>query len=460
MDRVRSGHYLESVSNMATLLVRRDGYWRFVRRVPKEFARLDKRGIVQQSTKIRIADDPRAIRAGRVAEQLSASLESYWHSLADGETATAVQEYEASRAAARKLGIPPPTEDASARTIADLLDRIDKLTGDRAEDRGAVLAVYDAAPKPTITFRQCAEEFIKSHGPAWTNPKHAAQWNSTLAAYAYPILGALPVSQITDTHGTDLMLKVLPPIWHTKTETASRLRGRIEQILDWAKARGYRSGENPARWKGHLDKLLPAKAKIAPVKHHAALPYPDVPAFIKKLRQQPGVAARALEFTILTAARTSEVIGAKRDEIDRKARMWTVPASRMKGKREHRVPLSNAAMTVIGNLPDGEYLFPGRKPGKPMSNMAMLNLLERMGVRGDAVTHGFRSAFRDWGSEVSDYPNELLEMAIAHVVGDKVEAAYRRGDLLTKRHQLMADWEAFCNGKADQRKSRRAQARA
>lgn len=431
---------------MATSLVRRDGYWRFVRRVPKEFTHLDKRGIVQQSTKIRIADDPRAIRASKVAEQLNASLESYWHSLAHGETATAIQEYEASRNAARKLGISPPIDDPAKRTIHALLDRIEKLTGQHVDDRAAVLAVYDAVPKPAITFRECAEDFIKSHRPAWKNPKHAAQWDSTLAEYAYPTLGSLPISQITDTHGTDLMLKVLPPIWHSKTETASRLRGRIEQILDWAKVRGYRSGENPARWKGHLDKLLPAKGKIAPIKHHAALPYPDVPAFIKKLRKQPGIAARALEFTILTAARTSEVIGAKRDEIDKKARMWTVPASRMKGKREHRVPLSDTAMAIIKGLPDdGEYLFPGRKPGKPMSNMAMLNLLERMGMREKAVTHGFRSAFRDWGSEVGNYPNELLEMAIAHVVSDKVEAAYRRGDLLKKRHQLMAEWDAFCS---------------
>ena len=457
--RLRSDN-LELVGGMATFLVRRDGFWRFVRRVPMEYAQLDRRGIVQQSTKVRIADDPRAIRAGKVAERLNASLESYWRSLADGETATAVREYEASRAAARKLGISPPIEDASARTIAELLDRIDKLTGERAEDRSAVVAVYDAVPKPAITFRQCAEQFIELHGPSWSNPKHAAQWTSTLATYAYPVMGALSVSHITDAHGTDLMLKVLSPIWHSKTETASRLRGRVEQILDWARVRGYRSGENPARWKGHLDKLLPAKSKIAPVKHHAAMPYSDVPAFMQRLRAEQGMAARALEFTILTAGRTGEVLGARRSEIDRKARMWVIPAERMKAKREHRVPLSDAALAIIDAASEGEYLFPGAKLGKPLSNMAMTMLLDRMGIRAQVTTHGFRSTFRDWGSEKTDYPNELLEMAIAHAVGDKVEAAYRRGDMLAKRHRLMADWEAFCNGKSRRPKQRHRQAHA
>ncbi|MFZ3353128.1 MAG: site-specific integrase [Xanthobacteraceae bacterium] len=443
---------------MASFLVRRDGYWRFARRVPKEYTHLDQRGIVQQSTKIRIADDPRCIRAGEVARRLNAGLEAYWQGLADGNTGAALRDYEAARATARKLGMAPPIEDASGRTIAELLDRIEKLSGDRAEDRASVLAVYDAAPMPAVTFRQCAKQFIESHGPSWSNSKHAGQWNATLEAYAYPVLGELAASQISDAYGTDLVLKVLQPIWYAKTETASRLRGRIEQILDWAKVRGYRSGENPARWKGHLDKLLPSKSKIAPVKHHAAMPYADVPAFIRDLRKQPGIAARALEFTILTAARTSEVIGAKPGEIDKAARMWTVPASRMKGRREHRVPLSGAAMAIIDGSPNDEYLFPGRKSGKPLSNMAMLNLLDRMGMRDQAVTHGFRSTFRDWGAETGNYPNELLEMAIAHVVGDKVEAAYRRGDQLTKRHQLMADWESFCSG--TRRQQRRGQARA
>jgi integrase len=432
---------------VADYLVKRDGFWRYVRRVPKEYATLDQRGIVQQSTKIRVADDPRAIRAQKVAGQMNQSLESFWRDMVDSETTDAVRDYETSRNAARKLNISPPVDDPAKRTIAELLDRIEKLTGQRADDRGAVLAVYDAAPKPPLTFRQCAERYIEAQKPGWSNEKHAAQWKATLKTYAYPVIGNVRVSQIINGHGTELMMKVLEPIWYSKTETANRLRGRIEKVLDWAKARGYRDGENPARWKGHLDKLLPPRGKVAPVKHHPAMPFVDVPAFIKELRDQDGIAPRALEFAILTAARTSEVIGATRSEIDLEARMWTVPAERMKGRRIHRVPLCDSAIRIIKAMPaDGEFLFPGGKPGKPLSNMALLKTLERMGVRDDAVTHGFRSAFRDWGSEVGNYPNELLEMAIAHAVSDKVEAAYRRGDLLKKRHQLMADWDAFCSG--------------
>ena len=433
---------------MADYTVKRDGLWRFVRRVPKEYAALDPRKIVQHSTGVRIGDDPRGMRARKIADNLNAALEAHWRNLVEGQNADAVRNYEAARQAARRLRISEPIADAAQRTIAELLDRIEKLEGKRADDRAAVLAVYDAAPKPGINFRQCAERYIEAHKPGWSNPKHASQWSSTLATYAYPIIGNVAVDKIgANGDGTDLIMRVLTPIWYTKTETASRVRGRIESILDWAKARGYRDGENPARWKGHLDKLLPAKGKVAPVKHHAALPYVDVPGFMEKLRAVEGTAARALEFTILTAARTSEVILAKRSEIDLKARMWTVPASRMKGRREHRVPLSDSAIAIIKAMPaDAEYLFPGAKPGKPMSSMAMQMTLRRMGLADQAVTHGFRSTFRDWGAETGSYPNELLEMAIAHVVDNKVEAAYRRGDMLAKRHQLMRDWESFCNG--------------
>ena len=361
----------------------------------------------------------------------------------------AVRDYETALNAAKKMRLSSPIDDPTMRTIAELLDRIEKLSGSRAEDRASVLAVYDAAPKPDMTFRQCTERYIDAHRPGWSNPKHAAQWQATLATYAYPVIGGVPVKKIgANGEGTDLIMKVLEPIWYIKTETASRVRGRIEAILDWAKARGYRDGENPARWKGHIDKLLPAKAKVAPVKHHSALPYPDVPEFMAKLRQQEGIAARALEFTILTAARTSEVLLAKRTEVDRKARMWIVPAERMKARKEHRVPLCDAAMGIIDAMRgNSEFIFPGAKRGGPMSNMAMTMLLDRMGVRPQATTHGFRSAFRDWGAEATRYPNEQLEMAIAHTVSNKVEAAYRRGDLLNKRHKLMADWEAFCNSR-------------
>jgi integrase len=430
---------------MADYTVKRDGLWRFVRRVPKEYAALDQRKIVQHSTGVRVADDPRGIRARKIADNLNAALEAHWRDLVENRNAQAVRNYEAARQAARRLRISEPIADAAQRTIAELLDRIERLERKR-DDRAAVLAVYDAAPKPGITFRQCAERFIEAHKPGWSNPKHAGQWSATLATYAYPVISDVAVDKIgANGDGTDLIMRVLRPIWYTKTETASRVRGRIEAVLDWAKAHGYRGGENPARWKGHLDKLLPAKGKVAPVKHHAALPYADVPDFMAKLRAVEGTAARALEFTILTAARTSEALLAKRSEIDLAPRMWTVPAWRMKARKPHRVPLSDSAIAIIKAMPaDSEYLFPGAKPGRPLSNMSMQMTLRRMGVADQVVTHGFRSTFRDWASEMTDYPNEVQEMAIAHTVGDKVEAAYRRGDLLCKRHALMADWQSFC----------------
>jgi integrase len=236
---------------------------------------------------------------------------------------------------------------------------------------------------------------------------------------------------------------VLDPIWYTKPTTAMRVRGRIEKVLDWAKVQGYREGDNPARWRGHLDSVYPTKEKLAPVKHHAALPYPDIPAFMGKLRAVDSVTARSLEFAILTAARSSEVLYARWSEIDEEGRMWTVPADRMKMRRPHRQPLTDRAMVILQALPkDGDLIFPGERKGRPLDHKAMQRVLERIGV--DAVPHGFRSAFRDWGAEIGDYPNELLELALAHAVGDRVEAAYRRGDMLAKRRELMADWAAFC----------------
>ena len=432
---------------MADYLVKREGMWRFVRRVPLEYAKLDPRGIVQQSTKVRIADDPRAVRARQVANGMNAALETYWRDLAESDSAQAVRDYEAARHAARRMRLSEPIADAAKRTIAELLERIEKLEGKRADDRPSVLAVYDAAPKPSITFQQCAESYIEAHRPGWSNPKHAAQWAATIETYAYPTLGNVAVDKIgSNGDGTDLILKVLQPIWYAKTTTAARVRGRIESVLDWAKARGYRDGENPARWKGHLDKLLPATAKVRPVKHHAALPYADVPSFMAKLRKMEGTPARALEFTILTAGRTSEIVKAKRSEVDLKARMWTIPAARMKARKEHRVPLSNSAIAIIKAMPaESEYLFPSAKAGKPTSVTAMQKTMRRMGFTDQAVTtHGFRSAFRDWGAEEKNYPNELLEMAIGHTVGNQAEAAYRRGDMLQKRHALMRDWERYC----------------
>ena len=244
---------------------------------------------------------------------------------------------------------------------------------------------------------------------------------------------------------TGLVLRVLEPIWSKKPETASRVRGRVERILDYARVRGYRSGENPARWRGHLDKLLPSALNRKTREHYAALPYDELPAFMKDLRGQGGNAARALELLILTTARTSEVIGCEPEkEIDRKKAVWTIPAGRMKAGKEHRVPLSPQAVTVIEAQPAGRYLFSGGKEGAPLSNMAMLELLRRMG-RGDLTVHGFRSTFRDWAAECTAYPGEVCEMALAHAIGDRVEAAYRRGDLFEKRRLLMLDWANYCD---------------
>jgi integrase len=317
------------------------------------------------------------------------------------------------------------------------LDGRDPIEARRAE---RMRVKFDAATG--MTFTACAERYIASHKAGWRNPKHAAQWPSTLKTYAYPVFGALPVQSVD----VGLVMKAVEPIWTEKPETASRVRGRIESVLDWAMARGYRQGDNPARWRGHLENLLPKKSKVRRVEHHAALPYPEIASFMNELRQQEGVAARALEFAILIAARTGEVIGARWDEIDFAERQWTVPSSRMKAGKDHRVPLTDAALAVLEDMQairSGDFIFPGGKANRPLSNMAFLMLLRRMG-RGDLTAHGFRSSFRDWAAERTNFPAEVAEMALAHTVGDKVEAAYRRSDLFQKRRQLMDAWERHC----------------
>jgi integrase len=322
-----------------------------------------------------------------------------------------------------------------------LLDGIDPI-----EARNAERAAKRLEAAKAMTFRECAEHYIASHKAGWRNPKHAAQWPSTLAAYVYPVFGSLPVQAVD----VGLVMKAIEPIWTEKPETASRVRGRIESVLDWATARGYRQGDNPARWRGHLDALLPAKTKVRRVEHHAALPYARLPAFMTELRQQEGVGARALEFAILTAGRTKEVIGAPWSEIDLERRLWTIPAERMKGHREHKVPLSAPALAVLEAMRDvreGDFVFPGGKAERPLSNMAFLMLLRRMG-RGDLTAHGFRSTFSDWCAEQTNFPSEVREMALAHTVGDKVEAAYRRGDLFEKRRQLAEAWARYCTAPA------------
>jgi integrase len=316
------------------------------------------------------------------------------------------------------------------------IDPIEARRAKQAEDR--------LAAATAMTFQECAERYIEAHRAGWKNPKHAKQWPSTLETYVYPTFSALPV-QVVD---VGLVMKVLEPIWKTKPETASRVRGRIESILDWATARGYRKGENPARWRGHLDKLLPARGKVQKVKHHPALPYFEIGDFITALREQEGTAARALEFLILTATRTGEVIGGRWDEFDPEKKVWTIPGDRMKAAKEHRVPLSGRALAIVDEMKaervnEHPFVFPGGRPGRPLSNMAMLKLLERMG-RGDLTAHGFRSSFRDWAAEMTLFPTEVAEMALAHTVSDKVEAAYRRGDMFQKRRELMEAWARYC----------------
>jgi integrase len=293
-----------------------------------------------------------------------------------------------------------------------------------------------------MTFRQCAEAYIDAHKASWKNEKHAAQWPSTLETYAYPVIGNLSVQSVD----VALIRKILDPIWNQKTETASRLRGRIETVLDWATVAGYSKGDNPARWRGHLDKMLPGRAKVQKVQHHAALPYSQVGAFMAALREQDSTAAAALEFAVLTAARTGEVIGATWNEIDLDAGVWTIPAERMKAKKEHRVPLPRPALALLKRLHkarSGRYVFPGLKSDAALSNMAMLQVLRRMG-RADLTVHGFRSTFRDWAAEQTNFPREVCEQSLAHSLPDKVEAAYRRGDLFEKRCKLMDAWASFC----------------
>jgi integrase len=309
---------------------------------------------------------------------------------------------------------------------------------DPIEQRNAELRQRRLEMAKHVTFRECGEEYIAAHQAGWRNAKHRGQWSSTLLTYAYPTIGDLPVSAID----TPVVLKCLEPIWKTKPETANRLRGRIESILNWAAVRGLRSENNPARWRGHLNKILPAPGKIKPVRHHTAMPYADLPLLMMQLRAQQDLSARALELTILTALRTGEVISARSIEIDFAAKIWTIPAERMKAGREHRVPLSKRAIEILDGLPRGKYLFSGRD-ARPLSNMAMLKILQPMG-HSDVTVHGFRSTFRDWAAETTSYPNHVVEMALAHAIGDKVEAAYRRGDLFIKRRHLMEDWAKYC----------------
>ena len=339
------------------------------------------------------------------------------------------------------LGGFPDVPLVDARAAARAARQLIREGKDPIAEARAAASALRASRLKEVTFEQATVSYIAAHEAGWRNVKHAQQWRNTLATYAYPVIGALVVRDIDLPH----ILAILEPIWAAKTETATRLRGRIEQVLDWATARGYRAGPNPARWRGHLDKLLARPSKVADVEHHAALPFAALGEFMQRLRAANGMGARALEFAILTAARSGEVRGATWAEIDLQAAVWTVPGSRMKMGREHRAPLSPQALALLKALPrmaGTDLVFPAPRGGI-LSDMTLSAVLRRMKVA--AVPHGFRSSFRDWASERTNYPRDVAEMALAHAIGDKVEAAYRRGDLFEKRKLMMADWARFCD---------------
>lgn len=342
------------------------------------------------------------------------------------------------------IGPFPVVSLAQAREKAAEIRRILRVEGlDPLQLRQANRLSQKLEQAKSVTFRTCAEKFISTNRVAWKNEKHTWQWTRTLELYAYPTMGDLPVGEID----TALVLKALQPIWDTATVTATRVRGRIERIVQYAITAGFRQGDNPARWKGHLENLLPKPSRVAKVRNQPALPWADIPAFMARLRAVDSIPARALEFTILSAARSGETLGARWSEIDMDARLWTVPPERIKSKREHRVPLSERAIAILEMMlpwrkTADNFVFPGARPSQPLSNMSMLMLLRRMG-RSDITAHGFRSTFRDWAAETTNTTREVAEMALAHVIPSKVEAAYRRGDLLEKRRALMDAWAVY-----------------
>jgi integrase len=338
------------------------------------------------------------------------------------------------------LGSYPTTQLASARDRArSIRDQIFAGNDPSVAKREAKSALVAAKAK-SVTFKKLAEQYIEQHESGWSNSKHAGQWVSTLETYAFPTCGSMVVSEIT----TPVVLKILEPMWSNKTETASRLRGRIEAVLDYAIAKGLREGPNPARWKGHLSLTLPAKRRVSPIVHHKAIPAKEMPTFYYALNEMDGTASRALEFLTLTAARSGEVRGMLWDEVDLKAKIWTIPPERMKAKREHRVPLSPSAIAILNILKRdamSPVVFEGGKSGKPLSDMALTAVMRRMNL--DAVPHGLRSSFRNWIAEETAFPNEVAEMALAHAIGNAVEAAYRRGDLFEKRRKMMDEWAYY-----------------
>lgn len=334
-----------------------------------------------------------------------------------------------------KVGLAQAREEArKARLLVQ--QGIDPL-----EDRAAKEAQSKAVQASNRTFKECMADYIESHKDSWRSEKHCKQWEATLLEYACPHFGKLNVRLIN----TPYVLAALEPIWKKKTETASRLRERIERVLSWAATKGYREGENPARWHGHLQELLPHPSKIKKVQHHPSLPYVEMPNFYQALQAENGVGARALQFTILTACRTGEVLFATWKELDLDARIWIIPPERMKAGKEHRVPLTEEALGLLNLVRgmDATWVFPGAKEGSPLSNMTMLSVLKRM-QRPDLTVHGFRSTFRVWAAERTDYKDQLVELALAHSVGSAVVEAYQRSDLFERRRALMHDWAIWC----------------
>jgi integrase len=355
---------------------------------------------------------------------------------------------------------------SEARDAAEHCRKLLKEGKDPIKVRDAERAAQQTAKARSVTFEWCATEYMKAHETGWRNAKHRQQWHNTLSTYAYPIIGKLPIDAID----TGLVMQILQPIWTEKNETASRVRGRIETILNWARVNGHRTAENPARWQGHLNHLLPARGKVHKVENHPALPWEQIPEFMAELRQQEGLAAKALEFVILTGSRSGEARGIPWEgEINAADKLWTVPAHRMKRDREHRAPLTSPAVAVIEymrSVRQNDYVFPGDKADDPLSDMALTEVIRRMnqarqkaglplwvdpkqGSR-EVVPHGFRSSFRDWVDEATSFPDWLAEAALAHAKGDKVEAAYKRGEALAKRRKLMEAWADYCGGASEE----------
>ena len=357
----------------------------------------------------------------------------------------------------REMGLGPLSlvSLAAARELTiecrrQLLSGLDPL-----EERKQVKRAQQLAQAKSITFQEAAENCIESKKPEWKNAKHAQQWSNTLTTYAYPVFGDISVSDVD----TDLVLKAIEPIWISKAETASRVRQRIETVLDWARARGYAEGENPARLRGHLDNILAKTAKVKRVKHHPAVPYKQISEFMEQLRERKGSSALALEFMILTAARTGEIRGAKWEEIDLTTNVWTVPAERMKAGREHRIPLSKRAVAILMSIQSNrnpeEFVFSGWKAGTGLSDGSLLALMKKNAF-GPYTPHGFRSTFRDWAAEEAyEFSNETVELALAHTIKNKAEAAYRRGDQLERRRELMAAWANYIDQQVEQQEQRK-----